>query len=513
MVSPTNWARNNIEVYFSNATARRDFRTQLRGNKPIILWSSYLLLLMIIGVIIYSALTSFSDNSLASMQLMLSTFAGTILMLLTVGITLIAPSLTAASIAGERQRKSLDLVLTTPIELKHYLVGKLIASYRYTWMLLLLALPLVSMCVILGGATWIDILYAFIYLSIFGVLFTAIGLLCSVLAPRPISAVVYTYVAVIAYFFLTSLVADYSGMIYGTSAGFTNALNPLVYSFTSGATTPLFGFELPVWIPIAVIVALLTKLLLLGAGSALSGYGSKETKSLRVHCVLYAALGAALGVYSLAWASSPATYYTPYSSSGMSPSAPPNAAIVVPILVILLHWIVPFTACYSRTAERKYQPDGVFSARGILLGTPSGALPFWLLVVLAATLSSAFTLSLFGGAPNFAEFTSKAVWAAGFITFVWSLARWSSSQAYYLTTARGIALLLLVCVLLVPIPILDAISAVQESESIWEIHPLTGGFGSIDSAMNSGLVLVAVGSLIAAAATWNDKRRQSRLRL
>jgi hypothetical protein len=103
-------------------------------------------------------------------------------------------------------------------------------------------------------------------------------------------------------------------------------------------------------------------------------------------------------------------------------------------------------------------------------------------------------------------------WSAAFLMFVWSLSRWASSHGYRLTSARGLTLLLLICTLLAPIPFLDAIADIQGSDSIWSLYPL---FAVVDhgSVVTAGFVLLGSGIVIAAAAHWNDKRREARLRL
>jgi hypothetical protein len=125
------WLSETWDTYFANATARRDFRTQLRGAKPILLWSAYLILLIFVGMTMYAGLESGGEQSIATLQSSLKGFYQTIVMLLSGTIIVIAPALTAATIASERQRRSLDLVLSTPMQIKHYLVGKLIGALSH----------------------------------------------------------------------------------------------------------------------------------------------------------------------------------------------------------------------------------------------------------------------------------------------------------------------------------------------------------------------------------------------
>ena len=502
------WLSETWDTYFANATARRDFRTQLRGAKPILLWSAYLILLIFVGMTMYAGLESGGEQSIATLQSSLKGFYQTIVMLLSGTIIVIAPALTAATIASERQRRSLDLVLSTPMQIKHYLVGKLIGSYRYTWMLLLLSLPLVSMCVILGGATWLDVITTFFKLSLFGLLFTAIGLLISVLAPKPVSAVVYTYATVGGYIFLTWAISDAFGPWSGPTS-FLTTLNPFYIAFDYD---PYYGMmpapeNTCLFLTIFVLVA--CKFLLLGTASAMSRYGSAETKSFRVHSLVLACLIGFL-----------VSYYATSPSAAVTSMTPPPTSTVTPYLygdeigtlicyfAVLIHWITPFIACSSATAERRNQPDGFFSFRKILMATPASALPFMLSLVLLFALGVVGGLLATGSVFELTPLLDATMWSAGFLTFIWSLCRLASSMNKDLTNTRGTAMFLIVCALLIPVPILMALS--QDTPNIWLIYPLNAVFDNTWGRQLAGFVMFVAGLAIAYVASWNRKAQRIR---
>src|ERR1044072_9677517 len=112
--------------------------------------------------------------SMTDAQHPLKGFYNKIIYLLSTVMWLVAPALTATAIVSERQRKSLDLVFSAPVSPKYYLVGKMLSSYRYVWMLLVLSLPVTAACVVLGGAVWSEGLAAYGLLSLPGVIYTAI---------------------------------------------------------------------------------------------------------------------------------------------------------------------------------------------------------------------------------------------------------------------------------------------------------------------------------------------------
>ncbi len=215
------WIRSSLSCYFGNAATVRDFRVQLRGNRAILLWGFYLLVLIGFTMIVYSGSAAGAQSSIVDAQRKLREFYQSVMILLAVMINLIAPALTAGSIVMERQRRSLDLVFSAPVTPKYYLVGKMVSSYRYIWMLLILSLPITSACVVLGGATWSDVIAAYLILSSNALIYTAIALLLSTLSRQPVAAVVWSYVASIGYSFITAGIAGsaaVSGMAISVSA-------------------------------------------------------------------------------------------------------------------------------------------------------------------------------------------------------------------------------------------------------------------------------------------------------
>lgn len=126
-----------------------------------------------IGGLIYWSLTSERSMSVAQAQDQLRWFYTWIIGLLGAVMMLVAPVLTATAIPAERQNQSFDLLFSSPLELKHFLVGKMISSFRFTAILLFLSMPIASICVLLGGATWTDIACAFLSLLAIGIILTS----------------------------------------------------------------------------------------------------------------------------------------------------------------------------------------------------------------------------------------------------------------------------------------------------------------------------------------------------
>src|SRR5947209_4930518 len=157
--------------------------------------------------------------SITEVQENLREFYNILMVCLASILCLITPALTAGAITSERQRQSLDLLFSAPVSVKALLVGKLISSYRYTWMLLALSLPITAVCVVMGGATWSDVLAGYALLSFSALVLTAIGLVVSSMAPSVGAAILWTYLAVAGYLFVSAGVSASSSVRIMMGAG------------------------------------------------------------------------------------------------------------------------------------------------------------------------------------------------------------------------------------------------------------------------------------------------------
>lgn len=194
------WVAEQRRVYFDNAGTVREFRTQLRGLKAPVLLGAYVGLLVLVASLGYWGMTAFGGRSVASLQRDLSGFYGTVTVMLEFLVGLVAPVLAASSIIGEYQRQSIDLLFSSPMSPKYFLVGKVLASYRFVLLLLSLSIPISAMCVVMGGSTWQDVLASYVLISLHGLIYMAISVPIAVMTARPVTTVLWSYLAGFIYF-------------------------------------------------------------------------------------------------------------------------------------------------------------------------------------------------------------------------------------------------------------------------------------------------------------------------
>jgi ABC-type transport system involved in multi-copper enzyme maturation permease subunit len=497
----------------------RDYRVQLRGSRAVILWSVYLIVLIAFVMITYSNAVHQQIQSVVAAQRELQQFYNQVMSLMGVVIMLIAPALTATAVVAERQRKSLDLVFSAPVSPKYFLVGKMISSYRYVWMLLVLSLPITAACVVLGGATWSEVLVSYALLSIHALIYTSIAILFSTLAQKPVGAVVWSYIGVIAYcwiaFSVFALPAQvYSGLMFGRGSNevpFCVGLNPFAIVQAAPTFTVIFGHHIPNWILTFVVALLFCRLMLLGAASVLSPYGSAETKSLRLHGLIYIFLFA-LG---LAAAQAP-TWMIMSSMSSSSGGFPGSAgpgptsfgsdaeiyagrtllAMLMPLIIVL-----PFATCFGMDLEKKFWPDGAFSLRHMLKGTPSGALPYLFAIVLAGAAGIRTYAAIAGIAMGY-RFVIVVFFALAFFFAAWAVGRLTSAMQSGLRQARTLHFTFLMLATVLPLPflsLLDPTSYSSPEVTIWDVfllRPLFSSGDKTDIALLHGTILLVIGLIL-----------------
>jgi ABC-type transport system involved in multi-copper enzyme maturation permease subunit len=495
------WFRQTRRTYFDNAASVRDYRVQLRGNRSVILFGIYLFILIAVAMTVYSESTSGGGSmSVVDAQRRLRDFYGIVTGLLGGIVSLVAPALTATSIVMERQRRSLDLIFSAPVTPKYYLVGKMLASFRYTWMLLVLALPVTAACVVLGGASWTDVLVTYLALSMQGLVFTAMALLMSTLSPKPVSAVVWSYACAIGYLIVTSMgaaaaaIGSYSSRTQ--EAPFFSAMNPFLLAYSVNTHTMVGTTAVPNWIFTVILSLLLCKLCLLGAGTLLSAQPARELRSLRLHFLFYLS---ALVMYA-GWENTSTTV---------------NAGRIVFWAIFPLLLVMPFLSTFGVDSERRYRPNGWFSAKHTLDGTPAGGLPYVLLLIFSCFLA-AIAGEWFGqGRKPSAGTLSYMLYVTTFWGMFWAIGRYASSTFVGLRSARMLQFAAFVLIVFLPVPFLASLSSSSAygsaSSGWWDFYILRPFFVPTGTgeeiATVYGIIQLIVGALIGMAAERNVRRR------
>ncbi len=244
----------------------KELRGRMRGARAFVVLSLYLLFLGAFTLLLYYLATLSAINNPSSPSGK-TVFLGLVAFELGL-VCFLAPSFTAGTISGERERASYDLLMTTGYPLPLVVGAKFFAALAYVFLLIVAALPLMAIALFLGGVSPEEVLIAFVMLVASALAFGAIGLCFSAWSRSTIAAAALAYgtmlLPVVAVPIALATVATFGGRIFFgpgsptnvtllTAAyyvgGFVVSLNP----FIAGALTealisnnrPLFWHTMP----------------------------------------------------------------------------------------------------------------------------------------------------------------------------------------------------------------------------------------------------------------------------
>jgi len=181
-------------IVFENPVMQRELITNLRTHRSFILMLVYQIALASVVLIAYPRETriDLTDESSAARRLVDFFFVGQYVL-----ASLMAPSFAAGAISGEKERKTYEMLLASPLRPLAIVFGKMVASLTHLVMLIIGSLPTVILCLPLGGVSIYEVFAAYIGLMVSAVLFGAIGLVCSSYFRRTAASLVVSYLVIL----------------------------------------------------------------------------------------------------------------------------------------------------------------------------------------------------------------------------------------------------------------------------------------------------------------------------
>jgi ABC-type transport system involved in multi-copper enzyme maturation permease subunit len=112
-------------------------------------------------------------------------------------VALMAPAFAAGSITGEKERKTYEMLLASPLRPGTILVGKLLSSLSYLVILIISSLPLMILCYLLGGLLLSEITRSYLVLILAAGTFGLLSVASSSYFRRTSSALVVSYLVIL----------------------------------------------------------------------------------------------------------------------------------------------------------------------------------------------------------------------------------------------------------------------------------------------------------------------------
>ena len=120
-------------------------------------------------------------------------------------VALIVPVITASSISGEKERQTFDIMLTTCMSPFSIVLGKVASAVLRILFFVMAGMPIMALAFVAGGLSWSYLFYFILTIILLSLLSGSIGILCSALCRRSITAVFLSYVFYFFIYILTFL--------------------------------------------------------------------------------------------------------------------------------------------------------------------------------------------------------------------------------------------------------------------------------------------------------------------
>ncbi len=219
-------------------------RRRMRSIRTPLLITVYCALL--VALLYFYAFEGFAKSTMTLSQMRRGIEGYTLLVVLQFGLLiLVAPAMTAGSIAGERERQTLDLLRVTNTSSFSIAIGKLLESFGFLCLLIFSSLPVLSLILLTGGASFVQMLVAVLFLLLTALAVLSVGLFASSLFKRTVTATVVSYLTVFALGIITILPIFWDvqkiGDIYTAAQNFPTPLTSIEYAPISFITNPALG--------------------------------------------------------------------------------------------------------------------------------------------------------------------------------------------------------------------------------------------------------------------------------
>ena len=177
----------------ANPLAGKELLARMRGPRTFVVATLLLLPLAVVAGGLYAMIAASSAGDVPTSTPVGKLFFAAVTAVELGLICLLAPALTADLISGERERRTLDLLLVTPLSRRQIVVGKLVAALGSLVLLIVLALPIQAVSVLIGGIGLEELLVGLLLLALTATTYGCVGLYWSARLRTTRSAMLLSY--------------------------------------------------------------------------------------------------------------------------------------------------------------------------------------------------------------------------------------------------------------------------------------------------------------------------------
>lgn len=150
----------------------------------------------------------------------------------------IVPVRTASSISGEKERQTFDIMMTTGMTPFSIILGKVMTAIAQSMLFVVASMPIMALSFVIGGMSWSYLFWFFAVALLISLFSASIGILCSSLCKRSVSAVIMSY-GFYLLFFLGTLLPYLLYEIFTVNLTYANSVAQSGYSYGENTFLPL----------------------------------------------------------------------------------------------------------------------------------------------------------------------------------------------------------------------------------------------------------------------------------
>lgn len=210
----------------------KELRSRMRGRRAFIVLTVYLAILALITYGVYAIVAPAARGGGLGMavgpggggQANASALIGqSIFSVLSIFqlilVCFIAPAFTSGQISMEREKQTLDLLVSTPMRPGAIVIGKLAAALAFVVLMIVAAVPITAIVLMYGGASVDDIARQQLVLLATALALGALGLFFSALLKRTQAATVLTYISLLALTLGTTMIFIFWSVVMNQGGG------------------------------------------------------------------------------------------------------------------------------------------------------------------------------------------------------------------------------------------------------------------------------------------------------
>lgn len=222
-----------MRQFFLNPVMIKELRGRMRGARAFVILSIYLGITSAITLLVYLAVAGASRTDLTAGRLIGQTIFWTVCTAALVCVCVITPALTAGAVAGEKERQTYDLLVTTLLSPWQIVFGKLVSALAFALLLILAMVPLASLAFLFGGVSGTELVLAVLGLFVTAVLYATVGLFWSTVMRGTLGATVLAQGSIVLVLLGIPFIFLVTSAIFSTNDATRDLTNspPFIYGF------------------------------------------------------------------------------------------------------------------------------------------------------------------------------------------------------------------------------------------------------------------------------------------